>query len=182
MLLVKLGELAVPLMVGGDTAGGTYNEGRLICRPDLVCVAVGAMSDSSELESPALITSLSLSWPRRRFLPRFPFVIDLRCLGAIGAFCCFPGIAEVAIWVVGAVTCNCGSTCRDGGCPLTDSGAIGNRSGKFELTSFGVGVPFVIFCGSAVDTLADKVWGAGAGFCGYDWTCGTEVDGASKGF
>ena len=97
MVFVKRGELVVSLMAVGDTVGGTYNEGRLICRPDLVCVADGAMSDSSELESPALITSLSLSWPRRRFLPLFAFVTDLRCRGTNGVFFCFIGISEAAV-------------------------------------------------------------------------------------
>lgn len=50
--------------------GGTYSDGRLTCRPDLVCVAVGVGSvSSSVLESAALITSSpSLSLPRRRLV------------------------------------------------------------------------------------------------------------------
>lgn len=72
-------ELLLSFATVGDADGGTYNEGRLTCRPDLVCVAVGATSDSSELESPArMISSPSLSLPRRRFLRLVPLVVLLR--------------------------------------------------------------------------------------------------------
>src|SRR3981081_4236073 len=49
------------IAVGFGSGAGTYKLGRLTCRPDLVCVAIGAISDSSELESSALMFSSSLS-------------------------------------------------------------------------------------------------------------------------
>lgn len=79
-------ELLLSLATVGDADGGTYREGRLTCRPDLVCVAVGATSDSSELESPARMTSSpSLSLPRRRFLRLGPLVVLFRWRGPTAA-------------------------------------------------------------------------------------------------
>lgn len=73
-LLPSLGRL-------GIRGGGTYNDGLFTCRPDVVCVAVGVTSDSSELESTArMISSLSLSLPRLRFFgPLFLFDESRRC-------------------------------------------------------------------------------------------------------
>lgn len=97
----------------GDGAGGTYNEGRLTCRPDLVCVAVGVISDSwSELESPALITSpsSSSSSPRLRLLaPRLtPFAAACRGRGAIGTF---RRLIVAVPAVLGVVTRDCICVC-----------------------------------------------------------------------
>lgn len=93
------------LATGGEATGGTYNDGRFTCRPDLVCVAVGVTSDSSELESPARMISSSSSSPRRRFLVvrLAPFAAGFPVRGA-AAFCC---LVDVVPGVPGVVTCDC---------------------------------------------------------------------------
>ena len=85
------------LVEGDETGGGAYNEGRWTCRPDLVCVAIGVMSDSSELESPALMMpSSSSSTPRLRLLVvrLAPFVVVCRALDAL---CRLTGAAPAVV-------------------------------------------------------------------------------------
>ena len=86
------------LLADGDEAGGgTYSDGRWTCRPDLVCVAIGVMSDSSELESPALMMpSSSSSTPRLRLLGvrLAPFEAVCRALDAL---CRLTGVAPAVV-------------------------------------------------------------------------------------
>lgn len=112
------------MTLGDDAGGGTYNEGRFTCRPDFVCVVMGATSDSSVLESPARMTSLSLPLPRLRFFGRLAPLVVLR---ERALATCFFGLDSVRFGEVTSVADATGCDCEAGGGMGTCPGAsVGN--------------------------------------------------------